>query len=85
MTEDIPDNQPRQSFKAQFSSEVFTINARLDKKSGGFVILWKDIHMGFPNVQHVLDGSNIVSLLTDDDFEEYVLFIFKQTRFQTIA
>ncbi|KAF9909036.1 hypothetical protein EC991_009097 [Linnemannia zychae] len=28
--------------------------------------------MGFPHVQHVLDGSNIVALLTDDNFEELV-------------
>ena len=69
----MPDTQPRQSLRAQFSSEVFTVNARLDKKSGDYVILWKDIQIGFPYVQHVLDGPNVVSLLTDDNFEEYVL------------
>ncbi|KAF9154354.1 hypothetical protein BG015_001197 [Linnemannia schmuckeri] len=70
MTKNMPDIQPRQSLKAQFSSEVHTVNARLDKKSGDYVILWKDIQMGLPYVQHVLDGSNIVSLLADDNFEE---------------
>ncbi|KAF8929112.1 hypothetical protein BGZ47_001272 [Haplosporangium gracile] len=72
MTKSMPDTQPRQSLRAQFSSEVFTVNARLDKNSGDYVILWKDIQMGFPYVQHVLDGSNVVSLLTDDNFEELI-------------
>ena len=76
MTKDLPNDPPRQSLRDQFSSEIFTVNARHDKKTGDCIVLWKDIQRGFPNVQYVLDGSNVVSFMTDDNFEEYDLKLF---------
>ncbi|KAI8598215.1 hypothetical protein EDD21DRAFT_193477 [Dissophora ornata] len=61
---------PSQTFRVGSSTETFTIKARLDNKTGQYIILWKDIQNAFEDAKHVKHGNTIVSYLTDDDFFE---------------
>ncbi|KAG0299649.1 hypothetical protein BGZ98_009869 [Dissophora globulifera] len=61
---------PQQAIRSQFSSEVLTINCRLNTKTGEYVVLWRDIQQLYENAKYIKNGSAIVSFIVDDDFEE---------------
>ncbi|KAF9357776.1 hypothetical protein BGX26_003084 [Mortierella sp. AD094] len=46
------------------------INPRFDVKSGQHIILWSDVQRVFQDAQYVLDGTEMVSFLVDDNWEE---------------
>ncbi|KAG0214290.1 hypothetical protein BGX28_002398 [Mortierella sp. GBA30] len=52
------------------SQEILTLSPQLDTKSGYYFILWEDICQLCKGAQYLLNGETVVSLMTDDDFEE---------------
>ncbi|KAI8357417.1 hypothetical protein B0O80DRAFT_287627 [Mortierella sp. GBAus27b] len=50
-------------------SPVVHVQARRDPKTGEYIVLWRDIQHAFPGLDHVRDGSIVVSFATDDNFE----------------
>ncbi|KAG0226068.1 hypothetical protein BGX31_007412 [Mortierella sp. GBA43] len=42
----------------------------MDSKAGHHIVLWRDIQRVFEGARFVLDDNSLVSLMTDDDFEE---------------
>lgn len=61
---------PSQAFRVG-SSSVILINARLNRRTGQYFILWTDIRRSFGNAKRVQDGPTVLSFMVDEvTFEE---------------
>ncbi|KAK3820027.1 MAG: hypothetical protein J3Q66DRAFT_439099 [Benniella sp.] len=58
-----------QSFRVESSTNITSIPARLDNKSGQHIILWRDIQHVFADAKTVFNNGKAVLFLTDDNFE----------------
>ncbi|KAG0244368.1 hypothetical protein B0O80DRAFT_275503 [Mortierella sp. GBAus27b] len=75
-----PTPPPPQAFRSVFrvgnesqpapNSPNADLVPRLDKKTGEYIILWRDILRIFKDAKYILHGSEAVNFMTDDDFEE---------------
>ncbi|KAG0326124.1 hypothetical protein BGZ99_010102 [Dissophora globulifera] len=65
-------SSPSQAFQDELSSKVFSLDTRLDNKTGQYVIRWKDIQQVCNNASYVTDGDVVVSFMTDDDLEDLI-------------
>ncbi|KAF9988522.1 hypothetical protein BGZ65_000592 [Modicella reniformis] len=57
-----------QGFRA--NNTTLYIRARLDPKTGQYVVLWKDVQQVFKNASHIQHGITVISFMTDENFEE---------------
>lgn len=65
-----PDIQPMQELRCRSTDKVAHIPAFMDPKTGGRVVLWKDIQRAFKNAESIWRGSSLVPFLRDGGFEE---------------
>ncbi|KAF9344066.1 hypothetical protein BGX26_004858, partial [Mortierella sp. AD094] len=70
MTSDIVVIPHRQAFRAKSSSTACNILARLDPKTGQYIVLWREIQQAFTNPKCIMNNEDFVPFLLDDDFEE---------------
>ncbi|KAF8939692.1 hypothetical protein BGZ58_008987 [Dissophora ornata] len=72
----MADDQPKQAFCAYNSrgtipiSDIINIDTRLDAQTNSRIVLLRDIERVFKSVQYIKNGSNAVSYLMDDNFED---------------
>ncbi|KAG0350313.1 hypothetical protein BGZ54_003904, partial [Gamsiella multidivaricata] len=62
--------QHSQAFRLSTWNEIVYINTRLDKSTGQYVILWRDVQMLFHNPRYIMNERSLVHFMTDDNFED---------------
>ena len=78
MAETTTQGQPQEFRLVQIDStstipipllDSVSIQPRLDKSTGGYVILWDDILMAFKNAMYIRNGKMLVPFLIDENFQ----------------
>ncbi|KAF9353415.1 hypothetical protein BGX34_011580, partial [Mortierella sp. NVP85] len=67
-----PDGQPMQAFRCRSTEKVAHIPILVDSKTGGHIVLWRDIQRAFKNAESIWKGNSLVRFLTDENFEEII-------------
>ncbi|KAG0245692.1 hypothetical protein BGX31_006522 [Mortierella sp. GBA43] len=69
MTTPTEGEKQLQAFRDTLTSKTILIPAHFDKKTGKYIILWRDIQSGFKNVESVMLGNELIPPLVDENFE----------------
>ncbi|KAF9358804.1 hypothetical protein BGX26_000876 [Mortierella sp. AD094] len=72
MTNETASDHVKQAFQARYASDTFHIQTKLDKITGQRFVLWRDILKLFSNAKWVFNGSEMVTYMTGDDYEDLI-------------
>ncbi|KAF8920900.1 hypothetical protein BGZ58_004271, partial [Dissophora ornata] len=61
-----------QAFRSNLSLKIIHIPAKYDSSTNHYFIRWDDIKQCFENAKYILNGNEVVTFITGDDFEDLI-------------
>ncbi|KAI8603156.1 hypothetical protein EDD21DRAFT_442262 [Dissophora ornata] len=61
-----------QAFRSNLSLKIIHIPAKYDSTTNHYFIRWDDIKQCFENAKYILNGDEVVTFITGDDFEDLI-------------